>query len=220
MMTFEEMITAAFRNLENLDEFCDEYCDFFATRICSYIAEKFKVKCHCASGASKFVVIFDDYDYVFKIPYHQSYMYESGDLYEFEYAYDYCDLEVEKYADIMSMDSEIAELFFPKSEYVCQMTDDYSLYRQIKCDNISEFKESHSRDEITTTLANNNRRLYVSYRIADYLISNYDLNTAFDLLDRLNKVVNCCEISDLHMGNYGTLNGRPVIFDYSGYEDL
>ena len=47
----------------------------------------------------------------------------------------------------------------------------------------------------------------------------YDIlvNYGFDFLINLLQTIDYAGISDLHAGNYGYKNYKPMIYDYSGY---
>lgn len=181
-------------------------------------------------GATKLVLFFNDLpDYVVKLPFHSSG--ESDDEYnedddEYDYYWfegadnsvdrsDYCQTEVEVYH---AAQERGVEKFFAKTEYLYTHLSGERVYLQERCsiEDLEEIEALHpveSSKAITDKCGNrtkniNGRWLILAYeyygeeKFVEFMKFLYDQN-----------------INDLHDGNLGMINGRPVILDYSGFND-
>lgn len=227
VMDYARLIEEAFAQLNEVDDFCEEYAETFGEELLDIFRNYLHVNdAHYNYGASKFVIWFDsDKDYVYKIPFKVKYNEYYGDYpneVEFvELEYDYCKKEADMYEEIADQDEEIAKLFFLKTEVVREMRDGYLLYRQTACCSCgieysgrkSIYKESLEK----ATGYNQYLENLFPTEFFDYIFKIYTTK-AENLISRLVKLVDSLDINDIHRNNVGfTAIGTPVIFDYSGY---
>lgn len=208
---------------------------------------KTELKYDYDTGASKLVLLIEDFDYVVKIPFFGSFCEdcerynEETDEYEyiedyFSYEYgggvdgnDYCALEEEKYEEIdqyiygMGEEYEVLKNFFAKTEYLCSLGG-IPAYIQPKCDSFFNNSPSNkSREDARDLKA---RLSQASSKNPDDF-SPFNIRFMADILDRwgadimdaLDTLIDELHITDLHSGNIGYYNGYPVIYDYSGFEN-
>jgi hypothetical protein len=226
-MDYAKLIEEAFAELNEVDDFCEEYAETFGEELLDIFRNDLHVNdAHYNYGASKFVIWFDsDKNYVYKIPFKVKYNEYYGDYpneVEFvELEYDYCKKEADMYEEITDQDEEIAKLFFLKTEVVREMRDGYLLYRQTACCSCgieysgrkSLYKESLEK----ATGYNQHLENLFPTEFFDYIFKVYTTK-AENLIARLVKLVDSLDINDIHRNNVGFTDiGTPVIFDYSGY---
>lgn len=220
------MIEKAFAELNEVDDFCEEYAETFGEELIDIFRDSLHINdAHYSYGASKFVIWFDsDKNYVYKIPFKVKYNEYYPNETEFvELECDYCQKEAEMYEEIAQRDEEIAKLFFLKTKVVRELRDGYLLYRQTACYSCgmdytgrkSPYKESLQK----ATGCDYHLEQLFPIEFFDYIFKIYTTK-AENLIARLVKLVNSLDINDIHRNNVGlTENGTPVVFDYSGYYD-
>lgn len=185
------------------------------------------------AGASKVVFGWTNKDWVVKIPL-QGYSRgecdwedeeeaeEKDDFYYFEGAcnskneWDYCQKEVENYKEACSAG---LEMFFPETKLIgLTPTHGFPIYLQRKVDEVGvdngEEKGFTSAQISKAVELSNDGPIYRWQAIAS-AIQNY----GEELTQRLFNFINDFDIDDLHPGNLGFMNGRFVIFDFSGFSD-
>lgn len=226
-MDYARLIEEAFAELNEVDDFCEEYAETFGEELLDIFRNDLHVNdAHYNYGASKFVIWFDsDKDYVYKIPFkvkYNEYYEDYPDEVEFvELEYDYCKKEADMYAEIEAEDEEIAKLFFLKTEVARELRDGYLLYRQTACCSCGiEYSGRRSIYKASLEKATGyNRHLENLFptEFFDLIFKVYAFN-AENLIARLVKLVDSLDINDIHRNNVGlTETGTPVVFDYSGY---
>lgn len=180
--------------------------------------------CIIKYGATKYVIILEDKNYVIKIPYNAycpSSDYEEDDI-EYYYGadslereWDYCETEMERYSiakesKFKNCFSETSFLFF---------VNDYPVYIQDKCQDCDECYEGFSSKEEKEKIKN--------------MITKGELNQKDFPLSWVTDFINCFgEIyfkdflnfledldwdDDLRRSNVGYLNNIPVLIDYSSF---
>ena len=188
---------------------------------------------HVASGLTKIVLIPDDKDYVIKIPITKTGYYdyiedENGNytkgnlLMENNNLGDYCSIEEELFN---SFTDDIQKIF-AETRFITKVND-LPIYIQEKvtvpyCKKINQFDPNHYPSDRKSDMDIH----YELSAISEYSEYNefqedfcYDIlvNYGFDFLVNLLQTIDYAGISDLHAGNYGYKNYKPMIYDYSGY---
>ena len=198
------------------------------------------------SGVTKGVLIFDELDYVIKIPFYcewdeGDYDYdeetnetiiirESGPFdtpfegvqvkgFIHDNDWDYC--ETEQYRYIVAERNGLNEHF--AKTWFLGTVQDWPIYAQAKANMFlssasqsTRSKRKYSKQEMDTAKS-----------IKDTLGSEIDEEWMIDFInywgkDRLVELLNFCnewDIDDLHLGNIGYVYGVPCIIDYSSYRD-
>lgn len=174
--------------------------------------------CEIASGMTKYVIIPDDLNWVIKLPIQvRPEQYRREEFLTKFNAYDYCDLETRNFA---YAEEKGVTVFFAESYFL-------SLYKGIRIyiQRKAECDEQEFDDRLKKYASH-----YVSETcnkdVFDEVVSDYVLNMdesksleavfgnvpteLYDLIEERN-------VNDLHCGNYGFINEKPVIIDYSGY---
>lgn len=205
----------------NPEHFTDEDVDFF-------IDELNQQNCvpefNWEAGATKCVIIPNNYDYVIKIPFDGEINYEENEEGNFRYYYngggtegwDYCELENEYWIDIIQH-SDFSQFFLcPKSIDV----GNWPVYIQPKIvpcnENIKErYKSIDSVYKVRTE-----SKMYNHTRLPDVWLAACLENLEGDI-EKLDEFIIFLKdnFSDLHEGNIGYLGNQAVILDYAGFND-
>lgn len=179
------------------------------------------------SGATKLVILFPGADYVIKIPFNGQYTYNADDeliFWEFENGsfgrtWDYCLGEVEQYERAKK---EGLENFFAKTEFIGYVSG-HPIYVQERATIYEEVaqekdrqKNSWERRKSARDLCDSNgyscfNGLWIS-DLQDYC-GGPDDELFCSFMDYVTDY-----ISDLHMGNVGYIDGKPVLVDYAGFD--
>lgn len=154
---------------------------------------------------------YDEYDY-FSIlsPLSGAYDYVTGTDYE----YDYCGVEEQLY--LKAEEVGLAPLF-AKTEYI-NIINGYEIYIQQKCDcdYHSSSRTYSEEDEKSTTVVQSLKEGHYSSSFAlCWLIDVYNAYGEEMLINLLEFEQEW--LQDMHYGNYGYRNGKPIILDYSGF---
>lgn len=203
----------------------------------------------CASGVSKLAIWFENVkDYVIKIPFQgqeEGYnyysvwnskvnsdgqriytryyrRYEGEGLARFFGAensinfWDYCRREMETYSNA---EMEGVEEFFAET-YLIGYVKDYPIYAQERADSIGyegikdiEYTDEEEKRAKEISSMSGRNPLSMSATIA--AIKHYGEKK----IAKFFEFVNNYYINDLHSGNFGLMNGRFVIIDYSGFNE-
>ena len=176
------------------------------------------------SGATKVVLIIENLDYVIKIPFHgrieYAYSEDEEDVFE-EFSgatagdsncWDYCKEEVFYYQKAKEKN---VEKFFLETSILGYSNDDYPIYIQPKARifNYYKSKSLSAEEQIITNRLRSKCETWFSVRWIRDAINWYGEAE----VEKLLKFISNQEINDLHSGNLGYLNDRPVIVDYAGY---
>ena len=181
-----------------------------------------------ANGISKAVLISKEVDSVLKVPFlgmwYENYNEETGDYDEYwEEFYgvpdgDYCMREVEVYE---AAEEAGVEMFFAKTEFFGMLDCGLPVYKQVKVVPLNETDFSKIRKPSEKSVSKV-EELY-NYEACDLdwkalALDYYGEELLKKFFDFINNDFPACG-EDMHRGNYGyTLDGRPVLLDYSGYE--
>lgn len=215
MLTIEEALKVIKDNLIDLDtsELTEWACDEY---IFPYLKD---MHCDFAAGATKFVFLFEDTDFVIKLPYR-------GTIYEDEFSefcggfcgsWDYCETEVNLYKAAKEAGLERC---FAKTTEVGTLNG-HPLYAQEKAliwgdiHDINDYSEQKKRS--TRERCQSGDKYYYCFHpcwLSDFL--DYYGEEMFDqFMDFIEEYV----IEDLHSSNLGYINGRPVVVDYSSFHN-
>lgn len=207
------------------NEFCED--DFLA--FCDY-EETFSDIYHYDSGATKGVIIPIDEDYVIKIPFcgfHTCIFTDETNREEEEfenyygaktslacYDWDYCLVEVERYDKAMK--AGIADLF-ARTEIYGEVKG-HPVYIQEKADPFC--CGNHKIHTAARRQKTRNKVYSLGYEVfnEDWLTDVLDY-FGEEIFLKLLSFIKKENINDLHTGNLGYIGDRPVIFDYSGYNE-
>ena len=160
-------------------------------------------------GATKYVLILRQYDFVLKIP-----RYERTKT-------NFCKLEVERYNDAISYGIE--KILLPIQHLIT--INDLPIYIQLKystsyCElsnneinKLRQTVDTISEQEICNISQEMNSMVTPATLWKARVAQLYGLT----FLRKLVEWSNDYEVNDLHNSNYGFKNNTPVIFDYSGY---
>lgn len=187
-------------------------------------------------GISKFVLLFANYDKVIKIPYLGKYDYDAYEdaiaqdvgadhtleefFYEFtgpenydniERGWDYCELETMFY--------EIAETkglaqYFAKEE-LCGWIKGHPIYLQTRVTPL-ESVCSRTIGEREAATEKRCQELHIHCLDTQWVSDFFDEYGEEEYL-RLCAFLTEYDITDLHIGNLGYLNNKPILLDYSSY---
>ena len=186
---------------------------------------------YCESGATKFVIIPANLDYVIKIPFNGQYEWdweEDSDVFTpFEEGgkddYDYLDLELKiledwKTEEMINENFLLVQFLLPIEEV--DEINGFSIYIQKKAISYTDLYEEDKKvpvseeSRIKVQEISNREGFYSSLPI-DWLASCY--NELQDEIKMMKFLRSIKYIHDLHRGNIGYCNNIPVIIDYAGY---
>ena len=223
-----------------LDDFLTE--DNVENLIFDYLPEKFLNSFNYDNGATKLVLIPQGADYVIKIPFdgscssYTSYSYSSKrnsfGYYDRHYTghmtydesqpfkgaiygggWDYCYVEAVIYKKAEKAHIEKA---FAKTQFIGEVAG-HPIYMQQRVDPF--YRHIIDKDESSSDTSS------TAYICKKHNYSRFNLVWQTDVINyygeaffhRLMNFIKEEEINDLHRGNLGYLNGRPVLLDYSGF---
>lgn len=213
-------------NVEAILDFLSE-CDFdgelteddFYEKVIDRLPKNVSFEYH--SGATKVVILFPGAEYVIKIPFNGAWEFnEYGDeelFCEFENgseltSWDYCQGEVEEYSRAESYE---IESFFAKIEYIGDVNG-HPIYIQERAEILDQMYKCYSKEKQTpahTKCNNKSFKWFNSTWIVD--LFDYCDDSMFDAVMSFATEYLC----DLHSGNVGYINGKPVLVDYAGFND-
>ena len=196
--------------------------------------------CTTAQGISKMAIVFKNFDFVLKIPfrgmecdcYGDSYDEENDEremdeygFYSFENAeateeggacWNYCELELS-----IGSDAKAKGLgaYLPEVTFI-EKINNYYVYEQAKAsvlEELSTYKSlSRNSEKRTEEFCNSNRVWCFNTLWIENFIREYGEQEFLILNDFLNEYC----VDDLHDGNLGYIDGKPVIIDYASYRDF
>lgn len=213
-------------------------CNFYNLTSESYYAdviipfkEKYKKDFSYDSGASKLALIFKKYNYVIKIPFcgssvnSQNSSYDENDNNEecfsfynaggYSNGWDYCSVEAELYKEAKAIGIEKC---FAKTEKIADINN-YPIYQQeyVHIYNNYDISSNHTEKDIEaviSTCKSNNFDCFNKDWLSD-VFCYFGEKIFYKFMD----FISYMEINDLHNGNIGYINFRPVLMDYSGWND-
>lgn len=174
--------------------------------------------CEIASGMTKYVIIPDDLNWVIKLPIQvKPKQYRREEFLTKFNAYDYCDLETRNFA---YAEEKGVNVFFAES-YFLSLYKGIRIYiqRKAKCDE-QEFDDRLKKYASHYVSETCNEDVFDEV-VSDYVLNmdeSESLEAVFgDVPTELYDLIEERNVNDLHCGNYGFINEKPVIIDYSGY---
>lgn len=169
-------------------------------------------------GASKLVIIPEDKDYVIKIPFNGNYYEDDG---YFNFSYNYCETEIELYERIFEENPIFSQFFLPLTRV--EEYREWDVYVQPKCqayNNTNEKIRSKSYSKDSLNKVRSEVILYNSSFPKDWLAAVTEILGDVNLVKNFINMLEEYDITqDLHMGNIGYYNGKPIILDYAGFYD-
>lgn len=176
-------------------------------------------------GASQFVIMNDNWDYVYKIPFDGTEWYceEEEEYYFDEFSRDYCKLAADIYAE--AEDAGVAPLFASMT-VAGYSKNGFPIYIQPKAVALNalygEEREKYSATEDSVERAKKIRETKSSKN--EYLpfdndwVANVLDFYGEEMLEKLLAFVENLQLNDFHTGNYGySMSGKPILFDYCGF---
>lgn len=236
-MTVEEIFAAMEEcNFDNLT------CGNVRDQVIDAIEEALSKEIFFQCGVTKVAIFFPDTDFVIKIPlggyeeeeeeYNEECKayYPTGDSYFSPFCFaddeetgdDYCKVEVVRYQHALNYDDgEVAQLFARTS--FLGYIHDYPIYMQPICEAYEDidrpggedYERSHACMSSTIDTCHKNGYSCFNAIWLTQVMFHYGENVFNELCSFIQKE----KIDDLHGGNIGYYQGKPVIFDYSGYND-
>lgn len=210
----------------NFDEF-SEYT--YQDNVLDIFREKYKKPWYYETGASKLVIIPENEDFVIKIPFEGMYPEaewddENEEYYESEFEHfcgadtnnewDYCEVEAERYE--LSKTYGV-EQCFAKCEKIAEI-DGYPIYIQQKAKMYNCLEKSNHTEEdiksVSKICSDNYYECFNKEWLGD--VFNYFGEKIFNIFMQFLSDFN---VNDLHSGNLGYINGKPVLVDYSSWND-
>jgi len=215
----EQQIMKEFVNLYIDDEFgADVESSDYETESIASVMEQ--VCGRCVWGASKFVVIPAEGDYVIKIPFTGEFNWnDSTEQLDFcPFMNDYCEIERNRYEELKSQDIGV---FFAETRLLGSTKYGKKIYVQekIKETFYDSAKRSFSKDsyDIVQDIHSKTNRLFLPFddEWIAIAIDYYGEKVTKKLLDYAEE-----NIYDLHHNNYGyRYDGSPVIHDFSDFNE-
>lgn len=185
---------------------------------------------YCEAGATKFVIIPENLDYVIKIPFNGQYDWDWNDDYTFvpfeqggKDGYDYLDLELGiledwKEKELTRDDILITQFLLPVEKV--SMINGFSIYIQKKAISYTDLYEDGKKVPVSKEIQEkvteiSKREGFFPSLPIDWLASCY--NELKDEIKMMKFLRSIDYISDLHRGNIGYCGNTPVVIDYAGY---
>lgn len=176
----------------------------------------YKGKVNYETGATKGVLIFEDLNFVIKIPFRYGSDYRMLRGAECPNGWDYCEVETIKYEN--AEDYNVSNCF-AKTELIGTI-DDYPIYKQ-------EFATIYSNSDSSTSSHTREDEEKVEKYCDDNCydcFNTYWLSDAFMYFGekkfcQLMQFIQDFNIADLHSHNLGYIGMRPVLVDYSSFND-
>lgn len=168
-------------------------------------------------GASKLVIIPEDKDYVIKIPFNGEYDEYNKKYYDF--SYNYCETEIELYDKIFKENPIFIQFFLPLIRV--EEFRKWDVYIQPKCQAYNNTDErirskSYSKESLTKAEKVVEDILLPTDWVAAVAEVLQDISLVMEFINILSKYD---IMNDLHKGNIGYCNGKPVILDYANFYD-
>lgn len=203
---------------------CDRYRDTPTPEMGDVICHVVENNDDYAYGASKFVIIPSDANFVVKIPFNGWFEEDREEnsglkFYEFECCYDYCEKELNIYN---SLAGSGFQHIFAETAFVGKTAEGRGIYIQEKIattysDGESSRKASEGSKDAVARMHSKYGRDYLSFE-DDWLelaVECYGEEATSKMLAYVEE-----NIWDMHRGNYGyRSDGTPVIIDYSDFNE-
>lgn len=191
----------------------DDFVDYFYEASEEYREGKW----HCEYGATKMVIIMDNEDIIFKIPFNSTWDFDTK---QFEFFYgapcpstwDYCEAEEDRYN--FAEDNGFSK-YLAKTSMVHKTKNGVRIYIQPKCKTDSHHKTTSKR---TYRTFSNWYKNTLPIDDIKWLNTFIDCYGAYKLKLFFNFLSNEGWDDDLRHDNIGyTIEGKPVLIDYSSY---
>ena len=199
----------------------NDEADFYPAVVQPF-SEKYKKPFDYATGATKGVLIFEQLGFVIKIPfccnsedyddYYECCNYFTGA--DTDNGWDYCEVEADKY---QRAEEEGISMCFAKTEKIGEI-DGYPIYMQelasiYKNVNYQSLHTEEDSRQVNSICDSNNF----------YMFNIEWLSDAFHfygekIFHKLLEFIRTVGINDLHDGNIGYIENRPVLVDYSSFD--
>ena len=194
---------------------------------CEEIKEALKFPHTYAHGVSKVAFIFNNFDWVVKIPFNgyydmcwdeESEDYEEMIWYPFECAADgwnYCNTELLKYEQL---EAKGLECFLAETRFLCHSANNYPIYIQEKVIPYNEDKEERTPSKKSLSIVKEKKiQSRLSKTWVATAIGFYGEEKTLEFLNYIAQID--IEMgADLHEGNYCfRADGSPCLLDYSGW---
>lgn len=199
-----------------------EYCDFqdlsdnvfYGNIVCPF-RSRYKKEFYYDYGASKGVLAFKDLGFVIKIPFigNGDYDFIGADC---ENGWDYCQVEAEKYKIASSSGLEQC---FAETQFISSINE-HPIYIQefaTMFDGGCSASSCHNEEDlekVKSLCKSNNYNCFNTIWLSDAF--NF---FGEEIFYKLMNFINDCDISDLHSGNIGYIGMRPILVDYSSWND-
>ena len=130
--------------------------------------------------------------------------------------WDYCKAETLYYEHAVEEGIEFA---FLKTELIGYSDDFHPIYIQKKAEMLESREESHKKDWTECQLASNFCTSNHLDCFSDYWVADFLNCYGEEAYKKLHDFLADFHIWDMHSGNLGYYNGKPVIVDYGGYHE-
>ena len=161
--------------------------------------DELNLNCSVCSGASKGVLIFSDTDWVIKFDYYSD-------------SVSYCELEVKHYE--LAKQAGL-EYYFAETRMVRRVGETvFTIQEKCECNEGEVYDSLHKYVEETDCRDLSDDDVWSEvYDLCEYGRVHYIFDD-----EALNSFISRNYINDLHQGNFGFVNGRLVMIDYSGFQ--
>lgn len=202
-----------------------EFLEYFTSKEEDYLVSSIEVgddrfNFDWEDGATKLVIIPENTDYVIKIPFNAEY--DEYDKEYHEYSQNYCETERSLYNKILFETNPLFAQFFLPLTFVEEFKN-WEIYIQPKCqayNNTGEKERSKSYSVNSMEKVKSKKLRYYIALPEDWLAAVTEVLKDVRLVKEFIDVLDEYDITnDLHQGNFGYCNGKPVIFDYAGFYD-
>lgn len=202
-----------------------EFLEYFTSKEEDYLVSSIEVgddrfNFDWEDGASKLVIIPENTDYVIKIPFNATY--DEFDNEYYEYSQNYCETEISLYNRILFEANPLFAQFFLPLTRVKEF-ENWDIYIQPKCqtyDDVSEEEKKHSYSQGSLMKVKSKKLGFYVNLPDDWLAAVTEVLKNVQLVKEFISLLEEYDITqDLHRGNIGYCNGKPVILDYAGFYD-
>ena len=214
-MKFDKKELDEILNALELGDYNNLYDGVFYEQIIRPFKQKYKKTFSYDYGATKGVIIFEDLGFVIKIPFGASCDCEFYGA-DCDNGWDYCEAEVNKYEFANKNDLNQC---FAETKIIAYI-DGYPIYIQefaTMFDKDNGASSNHTKDDmekIADLCEDNNYECFNTSWLSD-VFNFFGEKVFYQLMNFISDV----DINDLHNGNIGYIGMRPVLVDYSSYND-
>jgi len=130
--------------------------------------------------------------------------------------WDYCELEEDRF--ILAKEAGLED-FFAETRFICETLSGYPIYLQKRVESAEGVKGQRKiLSDIENKVLKNalKEKDTIGIRSREW-IDSFIANYGVDLFAELMNFLSAVKINDLHNNNLGSLNNKPILFDYAGY---